>query len=1234
MWISGTDLPEELVSALIDDKLVVFAGAGVSMNPPSNLPGFRNLACQIAREAGVAEPAENEPIDWFLGKMESKDFNVRDRVQRILGAPESRPNQLHKDLLGLFREPESVRIVTTNFDTHFTAAADEVYGEMTVPVYDAPALPLGHNCRGIVYLHGRLGDSEHLVLTDRDFSSAYLVEGWATRFLKRLFQTYHVLFVGYSHEDVIMQYLARGLPAETETRRYALTDKAHDSKWTHLDVRAIEYSRSADDIEHSGLCSCISVWAERVHMGFLDHQAKMRRLLAKKPTDLTLEKLDYVDFYTKEPPTLGFFAQHATTPEWLTWANHKGFLDPLFLSRNESSSKHSDTFDSTSSKWAEWFADNFVVSQSQYGLAMVQQHDCMLHPVLWNAIARRLSAAAKFPRNDDLAAWIAVLLRAFRHDTCDSSLLAYILMEKCRYPRDKHTALLVFDFMTRPYATLEKTFLPADTSGTDSRRVEARVSCLAEAAEWAMTKSWAKFFKPNLSDLAADIVRIAGANIETAHQILAASGEAHERWDPISFRRSAIEPHQQDEYRRGFDVLIDAARDGIECLVDEAPAVAKNSIALWAKSESPLLRRLAIHGVRLDSSIEPDRKLSWLLENNLLFAYGMKHEAFVLLQSAYPLASEAAKRRILSAAEKECKHRKREADDDQKRQRTAEYELYNLINWLSQCSPACSITQAALTEQSAIHPEFRPRQYSDLDHSLHVGWQKLQSPVSIEHLIGMNPNEFADLVLTYQGDSFEEDREALLADVSKAVAKSHDWTLERIRLLEEHPDVPTDVWSSIVRGWGNATLDEEQWSAVFDFIKLSVDMRTLNRPIGDMLGDLARRLIETDAGLTLPLKEAEDFAHEYWKTLGQVACCRAICGEIDWLTEAINSSGGKLAQFWFSLLWTRWRAHYRSSDTEPFSLPSYYRDCFECVLEQTHVSAQMARIVLASRLHLLFAMDPEWTREKIIPLFDWSSESQHSPFELLPSGRTYEQLPGSSGLSAQQAWHGYLIWGRWTEELLDDLMPRFEQLHDALSRPGSDEELVIRFCRFMAEIAVYGSRNPIDSGWLARFIARADLTARIHFANALGQQLGHLEQDTLVAVWHSWLERYWEARVESPMPEMSEGEAKVMVGCLLQLEPVFSSAVALACKGPAPDFSKSPFFYRLNKSGLARQNPQDVAMLMTHLLPAVTDARLICSELRATVSDLEEVLQPSPNAEGLVEKMKEELARLNCWSGF
>jgi hypothetical protein len=37
-------------------------------------------------------------------------------------------------------------------------------------------------------------------------------QGWARRFLVGLFQSYTVLFVGDGHEDVVMGYLARGLP--------------------------------------------------------------------------------------------------------------------------------------------------------------------------------------------------------------------------------------------------------------------------------------------------------------------------------------------------------------------------------------------------------------------------------------------------------------------------------------------------------------------------------------------------------------------------------------------------------------------------------------------------------------------------------------------------------------------------------------------------------------------------------------------------------------------------------------------------------------------------------------------------------------------------------------------------------------------------------------------------------------------------------------------------------------
>jgi hypothetical protein len=36
-----------------------------------------------------------------------------------------------------------------------------------------------------------------------------LIDGYARRFLTEIFAEYVVLFVGYSHSDVVMQYMAR-----------------------------------------------------------------------------------------------------------------------------------------------------------------------------------------------------------------------------------------------------------------------------------------------------------------------------------------------------------------------------------------------------------------------------------------------------------------------------------------------------------------------------------------------------------------------------------------------------------------------------------------------------------------------------------------------------------------------------------------------------------------------------------------------------------------------------------------------------------------------------------------------------------------------------------------------------------------------------------------------------------------------------------------------------------------
>ena len=75
MRIGGVDFPDPLLNALRDGRLVVFAGAGVSMGPPANLPGFHELARQIAEGTGLTIE-KDEPEDRFLGQLKAAGTDV------------------------------------------------------------------------------------------------------------------------------------------------------------------------------------------------------------------------------------------------------------------------------------------------------------------------------------------------------------------------------------------------------------------------------------------------------------------------------------------------------------------------------------------------------------------------------------------------------------------------------------------------------------------------------------------------------------------------------------------------------------------------------------------------------------------------------------------------------------------------------------------------------------------------------------------------------------------------------------------------------------------------------------------------------------------------------------------------------------------------------------------------------------------------------------------------------
>ena len=274
MWIANVDIPEDLLGAARAGISGALVGAGAIRGAPSNLPDFRQLTSEIAAEAAITfDPMELNSPDVLLGRIDDEGLDVHQRVRAHIDRAGSAPNALHEAIVGLMSATGAPRLVTTNYDGHLSRVAD---GDgLGWQEFQGPALPMGDDFEGLVYLHGSIQqDPRHLVVTDADFGRAYLRDAWATHFLERMFASFTVLFVGYSHSDVVMQYLARSLGRQSS--RFVLTHKPEAADWRRLNIRPVGYELEGGS--HDALNDVIARWAKRLSMGLLDHRSQIAQL--------------------------------------------------------------------------------------------------------------------------------------------------------------------------------------------------------------------------------------------------------------------------------------------------------------------------------------------------------------------------------------------------------------------------------------------------------------------------------------------------------------------------------------------------------------------------------------------------------------------------------------------------------------------------------------------------------------------------------------------------------------------------------------------------------------------------------------------------------------------------------------------------------------------------------------------------------------------------------------------
>lgn len=295
---NGPDIPDALLRAHEEGRVVFFCGAGVSY--PAALPGFSGLVDRIYEQVGTEPtPIEQEAynreqfdatLDILEHRLPGQRLAVRSTLKKIL-QPNLRlkgATNTHSALLQLSRTPDgTLRLVTTNFDHVFERVAKR--DKQKINSYAAPMLPIPKNSKwnGIVYLHGRLPKNDNdpselnrLVLTSGDFGLAYLTERWASRFVSELFQNYVVCFIGYSINDPVLRYMMDALAAdrmlgEYTPQAYAMGDcelgqeSAKTIEWKAKGVTPILYKVKAGSNDHSAMHSTLKSWAETYRDGIL-----------------------------------------------------------------------------------------------------------------------------------------------------------------------------------------------------------------------------------------------------------------------------------------------------------------------------------------------------------------------------------------------------------------------------------------------------------------------------------------------------------------------------------------------------------------------------------------------------------------------------------------------------------------------------------------------------------------------------------------------------------------------------------------------------------------------------------------------------------------------------------------------------------------------------------------------------------------------------------------------------
>ncbi len=1017
-------------------------------------------------------------FDTAIGLLESTIMGGRETVrQALVGAltPDltaKNATATHEALLTLSKcRNGQTRIITTNFDRLFEQVISNKH--LSINQYQAPLLPVPKKrWDGLVYLHGMLSakpspkELHNLVISSGDFGLAYLTERWAARFVSELFRSYTVCFVGYSINDPVLRYMMDALAAdrllgETPPEMFAFgsysrgQEEQRANEWSAKNVTPILYR---EHNRHSYLHNTLRTWAAT----YRDGAQGKERIVIDSAITLPLTSTKQDDFVGRilwalsDPKGLPAkqFAELNPVPS-LDW------LEPL--STNRYSHEDLDRFGVVSTKPTDNKLNFSLIQRpTPYKLApLMTIADTGNTSPRWDGVMRQLARWLVRHLNDpklilwlsnrggklheDLIWLIESRLEELEKLNTEGNTIELALIQenapnaipepsmrtlwqlllsgrikswmsrsdifhwRRRLKRDGLTASLRLELreVLAPRVAIREPF-----SWSDNRETSDQPRRIKDLVEWEVVLS-SDHVHSSINDISKDekwndaLPELLGdftSLLRDTLDLMRELGGADEKRDRSYLNQPSISKHPQNKDYHDWTALIELCRESWLATARISVERACTEAETWWSIPFPVFRRLAFFAAAQQNIIPTAKALEWLLSDDgwWLWSVETEREAIRLLVAIAPRMNntllEQLEQVILSGPP-----RSMFGDDiePERFRKTADREIWLRLAKLFDAGASLTISgKGTLDSLSADYPEWKLAEDQRDEFQFWVGrgdeWRRfVKTPLRRSDLV--------EWLKANQTDTWQED------DWRQRCSEDFSTTACALYSLSKEDIWPIDRWREALQVWSEDKLLKRSWRYIAQVVITAPD-------------DTLKELAHSVSWWLQALAKTFDGQEELFLGLANRILSIDTEGGVDSsdpVMSAINHPVGHITQA--LLHW--W---YRTQLEDNQGLPEELRQVFTMLSQTNEEQYRHGRVLLATHAITLYRVAPDWSRQHLLPLFDWST----------------------SEIEARSAWEGFLWSPRLYRPLLSEIKSSFlatAQHYDSLGKHDEQYASLITF---------------------------------------------------------------------------------------------------------------------------------------------------------------------------------------------